>query len=241
MTGTTISSYTTTSLVLTQPSQNPVTITASGTINTLGAYAVYGAASTAWKITNNGQLSGALYGVELTGGGTVINGSNSNTTARVSFPGGYQYTTYGHGISITGGAGTVANYGTITPSANPTYQIADVILADGGQVTNGSNGDASAYIWGDVMLGGAGSATNFGRIGSVSLETGGSVTNGSSTDTSAIIGHLGFTPAAVFISGGEGQVVNYGGIGESYLGYDGWYGTGVVMTAGGTYHQRQYY
>ncbi len=219
MTGTTISSYTTTNLVLTQASQNPVTITATGTINTSGSNAVYGSAGTAWSITNNGSLAGATGGIELEGGGSVTNGSRSATTASIS---GYR-----EGVLIQGGLGTVINDGAITGTATSVTSYG-ICLSSGGVVINGSSGVTNASIssaaytsYGVFISGAVGTVTNHGTITSryagtrfpgfhstgVFFGDGGVVTNGSSADTAAYI--LGGV-----VLGGTGSVTNFGGIGH---------------------------
>ncbi len=63
MTGTTISSYTTTGVVLTQASQKPVTITGAGTISvvntyaTTNEYALFGASGVNWTLQNYGTVN----------------------------------------------------------------------------------------------------------------------------------------------------------------------------------------
>ncbi len=106
MTGTTISSYTTANLVLTQASQDPVTITAAGTINTAAPNAIYGSFGTVWSIANYGTVHGEYRGIYLASGGTVTNGSGNVTSASIS---GALY-----GVLIRGAAGSVTNDGTIS-------------------------------------------------------------------------------------------------------------------------------
>jgi len=209
MTGTTISSYATTGLVLTQASQNPVTITAAGTINTLGAYAIYGSSSTAWAITNSGSLSGGSNGVRLVSGGSVTNGSATDTTALISGGGLY-------GVFIAGAGGIVTNYGTISGGGS------GISLQYGGSVTNGSATDTTALISGGGNGVGfkttAGTVANYGTISGtgtysdgVRLEAGGSVTNGSATDTTALISGGG-NGVEVEVFRAAGTVANYGTI-----------------------------
>ncbi len=207
MTGTTISSYTTTNLVLTQASQNPVTITAAGTINTAAANAIYGSYGNAWAIANYGTVRGGDVGVFLGSGGTVTNGSGGATAAFI----------YGafDGVSIHNGAGTISHDGTISGG-----QYFGVYIVSSGTVTNGSSNVTTALISGGsegVLIGGAGATvSNDGTIRGgystgVRLIGGGSVINGSGSDTIALIssGTLG---EGVLIEVGTGTVTNDGTI-----------------------------
>jgi hypothetical protein len=197
---------------------------------TIGVAAV----SQAAVVTNFGsifggyQLGGGLganSGVYLKMGGSVTNGSASDTVARI---GGLI------GVVVEGAAGTVSNFATVGGASADV----GVILATGGTVTNGSSTDTTAFVQGYIGVAvdaNAGTVDNFGTIvagqgpatvGSflpgVFLDAGGAVTNGSSTDTTASI----FGVAGVYGSGAAaGTVTNFGSIGGSTF--------GVVLLSGG--------
>jgi hypothetical protein len=67
----------TTGIKLTNPADNPVTITTTGAI-LAGGYAIYGAVGTAWTIANQGRLESGGVGITLASGGEIINGTNAN-------------------------------------------------------------------------------------------------------------------------------------------------------------------
>jgi hypothetical protein len=102
--------------------------------------------------------------IRLSAGGSVINGSESDEKALI-------LTGYGGsaGIVTTGGSGTVQNFGTIDASTQsdyrPTYAIA---MNGGGKVTNGSNTDTGATIYGRTtgidIYGSFGVVLNYGTI-----------------------------------------------------------------------------
>jgi hypothetical protein len=97
------------------PTDNPLTITASGGVNATatGADAIDGDSSTAWAISNAGTISSASgYGVSLLGAGSSVtnySGGSISGTGPTSF-------NNISGVSITGGSGTVTNGGTISVS-----------------------------------------------------------------------------------------------------------------------------
>ncbi len=119
------------------------------------------------------------FAVDLADGGLIVNGSDSDTKALLESR---------YGVSVTGAAGTVRNFGAIIGKA--------IDLAAGGSITNGDSGDHAAIVHGagfDSIAGNAGTVTNYGAIISfgVELGAGGSVTNGGDSDTTALIsGHL---------------------------------------------------
>ena len=92
-----------------QPTDNPLTITASGGVIVAGADAIDGDSSTAWAISNAGTVSSTSgYGVSLAGAGSVTNysGGSISGTGPTSF-------NFISGVFI-GGSGTVTNGGTIS-------------------------------------------------------------------------------------------------------------------------------
>jgi Ca2+-binding RTX toxin-like protein len=159
-------------------------------------------------VTNLGliEATGAnADGINMTAGGTVSNGSASNTLASIS--GGR------HGISIEGGAAAVTNFGTVQ---NTDIHSA-IVFHGGGSITNGSSASTTALI-SNTGSGGAiyvsdgiGTVTNFGTIrgsdGLVLLD-GGRVTNGQSGSTAGLI--VGATSNAITIAGTAGTVANFG-------------------------------
>ena len=110
-------------------------------------------------VVNFGTISGLSQGgVSVYAGGTVVNGSVSDTTALIA---GLQ------GVYMNGSApSTVANYGTISGSASGSST--GVSLYDGGLVTNGAATDRAAMIAGGrcgvVMVNGVGTLVNYGTI-----------------------------------------------------------------------------
>jgi hypothetical protein len=204
------------------------------------------------KVVNDGTISGGYgdnYGVggfypsgssgtgpsvDLSQGGTVLNGSGGVTSAMLS-----------NGVVVAGNAGQVVNYGFIGHTSNAQFayspgsggsgsgQGPSVWLQAGGQVVNGSVADTTAEMDAGVWIsGGPGSVRNFGSLGSryvmsynvsnyyaairntshpfsVSMSAGGTVFNGSTADTTARIG------GGVTISGGSGTLINFGSIGHA--------------------------
>jgi collagen type I/II/III/V/XI/XXIV/XXVII alpha len=159
--------------VISNPTAVSITIgTTASVIGTNSPASVY--ANVARTVTNFGKVSNtASRGVDLTKGGTVINGSHSNTTASIE---GNSF-----GVSLLGTTGgTVTNYGLIESTyrniSGPFgYTNADsyhtgkvgfdgVYLHSGGQVTN-SGMAANIYGYAGVQsAGGSLSVTNTGTI-----------------------------------------------------------------------------
>ncbi len=179
---------------------------------------VYGSSAHSWSVTNEGAISGHLYGIDLTAGGSVTNEAGGTIS------GGYEYVrqrngfTYNAGrggcVKILGGAGTVTNAGTITTSGK--Y---GVYLGAGGSVANEAGGTIIGY-YGVKISGGAGTVTNAGAISGLGNEIGvyllgdGSVVNeagGTISGNEAVtIDGVGTVTNAGKITGG--QVVNlFGG------------------------------
>jgi hypothetical protein len=110
-------------------------------------------------IRNLGTIKNATGGsaVYLAGGGTITNGSASDTTALL----------YGTvSIYVYQGRGTVINFGAI--EANPTFDGVGIELNQGGVVVNGAPGSAAASIlgvqYGIAAFNGPTTLTNFGTI-----------------------------------------------------------------------------
>jgi fibronectin-binding autotransporter adhesin len=140
-------------------------------------------------ITNLGTVSATSeFGVYLTAGGTVTNGSAMDKTALISA----QY-----GVWAQYGSATVANFGTIQGG---------IFLRFGGGVTNGAAKDVKALIDGVYSRAASASVTNFGTIqDNVNLTFGGSVTNGSATNFTALI-------SGVSVEGKSAKITNLGTI-----------------------------
>jgi hypothetical protein len=159
-------------------------IEATGSVGGTGVYASFNA-----SIQNYGVIksidSKNHFGIELKDGGSVTNGSSTNTHALVS---GFE------SVFIGGAAGTVANFGTIN-GGKGSFGFG-VALGYGGSLTNGSALDTTALIVGyeGVVFDRAGEVANFGtietfeaRFAAVYMGDGGTVTNGSIADTTALI------------------------------------------------------
>ena len=142
------------------------------------------------RVRNYGTIAGLYYdGIVLTKGGMLINGSASDTRALVS---GYQ-----NGVTISGGACTVMNFGTIVDTTIVKYGLSNAGLIDnnGGSIVNGTRRDTTAVISGfqGVLLGGHNTTVdNYGTISAdtgygVEIFAGGVVINGSRTDQRALI------------------------------------------------------
>ena len=187
-------------------------------------------------------------GVNLQGGGSVINGGPGFTTALIEGPGGGVQTGTFNG-TIGGGVGTVANFGTIL--ATVTAFAPGINLIAGGSVTNGGSGSAAALIEGaqqgvnigfsnGTAFGGVGTVANFGTIlatgtgfsTGVDLQAGGSLTNGASGSTAALIEGgqsgvvIGFNNGTLV--SGAGTVANFGTIEAT-----GTNSTGANLNSGG--------
>lgn len=169
-----INTSTTLGITLTS-TDNPVTITSSGTINAAaGTYALLGPAGT-YSVTNYGLVSDTAasgIGIGLLAGGTV---TNSAATAAIV---GMTY-----GIKVAGAAGAVNNFGTINVKGGSNGRYASAIkLAAGGSVTNQTGGIISGGTTNAFGVSAVTSATvtNAGTItaaAGIMLDAGGSVNN----------------------------------------------------------------
>jgi hypothetical protein len=200
-----------------------VDITASGSVTTIrngdsgnSTASISGGASGVESeapavVTNFATISGALSGVALADGGTVINGPSGSATATISGDDDF-------GVAAAGAAATVTNYATIQSFGS------GVRLSAGGVVTNGAAGDTAATIYGKylgvVSSGNSATVTNFGEILAsdtavfsygVELDAGGRLVNGSAADTAARI----HGREAVKIDTAPATVINYGTVESS--------------------------
>ncbi len=237
----------------------------NGTIT--GGYTLAGQYSTL-SITANGEISGGVYGVvaaqmatilnngyiigsssasiELKAGGSVTNGSASDTDALIN-----------QGVYILNSVGQVNNFATITAyknSNNNSNYIFGVLLNAGGTVTNGSGSDYVAIIEGAgvSITNGTGSVKNFGKIvasnmgGTGAYLGSGQVTNGSVSDTTALISggatglavsHLGSLSNFGTVAGGAlgvrwaGGSLNNGSQGDTLAQISGAYGVSLTGAA----------
>ena len=188
-------------------------------------------ANYACSITNDGRVDAGLNGyhtlstgIEMEGGGSLVNGSSTYTGALIKGQIGVDFFA----------AGNVTNFGTIEsvlPIYSSSFNYAGIFFQDGGSVTNGSAAGGAALVEGKVGIlseSAAGTVSNFGTItglqgSGVWLLAGGNVTNGTIRDQSASI--AGYTG----VQDGLGAVINYGTInGDSATGY------GIQLAAGGT-------
>ncbi len=126
-------------------------------------------------------------GVSLGAGGSVTNGTIGSTDALIEGQ---------TGISVTGAAGTVKNFGTVSSSGDNAQNA--ITLYDGGSLTNGAATDTTATLYGYRVgvLGLDATVTNFGTIrgggGSnpavaIDMVSGGRLTNGTNSDTAALV------------------------------------------------------
>lgn len=151
------------------------------------------------RFSNSGTIDSTGRGVDIDGGGTVVNATGglieaANNSAGVEF------------FAGTAGAVLVENHGTISASGN------GVALHDGGKVVNSgqiySQGNAYAAVF---IEDASGSVVNSGRLqgagAGVSLATTGSVVN----EQGGFIDGVGANGHGIDLAEG-GTVVNYGGV-----------------------------
>ncbi len=171
----------------------------TGTLHNTGTVSSFGANS---------------HGVDFEQGGTIVNGSGSYPTARIS--GGLD------GVFVNNAVATVTNYGQISANAGihgsgNFNDYAGVKLNAGGQVTNAAGASISGYRDG-VWINGSGTVDNAGILSGgsygVVLHGGGTVSNAVS---GRIVGGVGVFngPGTVFndgfITGGSGAIGLFGG------------------------------
>ncbi|MGC2414570.1 MAG: hypothetical protein WA459_17970 [Stellaceae bacterium] len=224
-------------VVISNPATEAATNFAAGA-NVAASYGpgILGIGAVPWTVTNFGSVTATganAAGVELTNGGTIVNGGEIAGS--------------GYGVLIGGAAGNVTNYGAITtvPAAGayPAYASQasgiGVRLSDGGSVSNGGGGATAAliagYYDGADIAGAPGMVTNAGTMiatgqfasAGVRLEAGGVVVNSGSA---ALISGSCF---GVEVTGGLGAVTNSGAITGVYTGLYLQDGGGVTNQAGG--------
>ena len=231
MTGTTISTVSTTAISLTSASFNPVNIEPTGGINvTSGLYALasdstgFFVQSTFTIYNFGGVISDTApnsFGITLKGGGTVNNSDGSQ-----GFPTPRSIGTISgsaHGVAISDGPGTVFNSATIQATAPAGVGVG---LYAGGIVSNSLyqaiphvgipgviQGGASAAAV--RITGGTGSVSNYaGTIGAgasigVYLGAGGSVEN-DPRSSFGFTGTISGTQYGILAKGGATTVTNFG-------------------------------
>ncbi len=221
----TISSSTTGPVVLNPTTDNPLYVTATGTVTSTGtADGVDGASGTTWTISNAGLISAAATGngVALAGSAIVGNtGSISGKDGLLLSAGGSVTNNAGGTISglgplgagLSSGAGVYIGgaTGTVTNNSSISGVAYGVALGAGGMVTNSSS--ITGGEDGVTIHGTAGTIANSGNItgtvdDGIGLFAGGSVTNASGGSISGQ-GTLG---AAIYITGGVATVTNSGSI-----------------------------
>lgn len=187
-------------------------------------------------VLNSGIISGTgNSGVELRAGGNVQNFGASAIYGSQS------------GVTISNGAGTVYNGGSISASGIGGTGVG---LSDGGTVTNTATASILGNSYGISVTGGAGYVANAGRVLGAS-GTGVLLSTGSVTNTGSIYGNTGVAVtgagyvenaggssyiegkyAGVSIGGANGSVVNSGTIRVNN--YNNIPGQGVALANGGT-------
>jgi hypothetical protein len=209
----TISGSYSTGFTLSNPNDNPVSVT--GTISLASAGIDLQAAS-AWSVFNSGSIIGpnvtSSYGVSLGAGGYVDNQSGGIIKSYF-------------GIDISSSTGTVVNAGGI--SAGGTATIASgVYFRQGGSVSNAAGAAIAGDQTGIRIAGAAGTVTNSGSIAGTAYDgiymlAGGSVTNAASATITG--GYVGVVTSL----GSGGTVLNAGYIAGSTK-------DGVVLQHGGS-------
>jgi hypothetical protein len=175
-------------------------------------------------VVNDGSIfSASFIGVDMVGGGRVVNGASAITESTVS---GSQ-----NGVSFVTGVATLSNFGTITSTASNGSAVQAGSGITSFRVTNGaaaSNAALISGVTGVVDSAGSGTITNFGTILGTGVSgegiklSGGVVANGSAASTKARIqGHF----LGVYLSA-AGRITNFGTIAGG--------GGAILLTAGGT-------
>ena len=101
------------------------------------------------SVTNqSGAAISGYTGVDLTSGGTVTNAASASITGVFE------------GVSISGGAGTVVNYGNI---AGTGISGIGIVLGSGGSITNAAAASIAGEVFG-VDLSASGTLTNAGTV-----------------------------------------------------------------------------
>ncbi len=241
------STLTTTSTgVLLNSAEEKYTVTAGGTING-GGYGIEATTQCVPSVTNDGSISGTLFGVNLEAGGSFTNQQGGRITAKgtgdtqgVVIAANPQDACYNAGIISGFLRGIVANEaqvinsatGTIISTANNSA-VGIVDEANGAVVTNSGLISAYTVLGSGVSLTSSGCVYNsvHGRI------IGGVVANGDLTLTNSGTISPGFQDGGAISAGNVLQLTNSGAITGSINNY-GASGAGVVINlAGGVIEQ----
>jgi hypothetical protein len=136
-----ISNTSTTTQFLTNPTiDNPATVTSTGLIDVYSAVAdtaaIFGPSGTAWTVANLGTVESVGsqgIGIDLLSGGLLINGVSG-------LAGGLVVGSL-HGVLISGGRGTIANYGSIigTGTADGVEFLSGGFLTKGVELLTGGS------------------------------------------------------------------------------------------------------
>lgn len=198
-------------------SYDPLLITSTGSVETTAKAAIYGNASQAWHITNDGYIENTgQFAIELQSGSTVTNAFTISDTS-----------SGGEAIRINGGAGLVTNSAIITGNYD------GVVLTAGGTVTNSSGAVTGTHNDGVYISGGAGTVTNAGRItgGKYAVQFHGSfadrlIIDAGAVFTGKIAGGSGSNTLEL-AAGRAGTTGTLTGLGSNYTGF------GTVAVDGG--------
>ncbi len=174
---------------------------ASGVISSAQRTGVY-IAHAAGTVVNAGQINGGggKAGVNLSGGGSLINQVNGTITGGAT----------GHSeVYMTGAAGTVTNFGLLTGGSG-------VALFAGGTVINDGTIGGTVAGAGVFITGASGGVVNAGLMGNVGLASGGAVTNQASGTIAGAAAGVNVNGAGTVISagtieGGNGVAIVFGG------------------------------
>ena len=224
------------------PTQNPIAFGAGTNIDTTAVVhsdGVFGAAGTAWSVSNQGVINSTFHGVSLAGAGssfinsgTISATSNLVTSAGVFLGNGGTVTNQANGtisgiggadgIDINGGAGAVTNGGTITSTDSTA-----IFLRQNGNVTNLQDGTITGKFFGILTQGlPAGTVLNTGSItatdtidgvgvsgfvSSLTNQTGGTISGGKSgVEINASGGATVTNEQGATITGGTNGIITNG-------------------------------
>ncbi len=185
---------------------NPVLVASAATISVANSSAIYGQAGGSvpaggWTISNEGTVSGNLFGITLASSGLIFNG-DVNHHARV--------TGNGSGIVINGSNGTLDNWGTVTGNNQD-----GILLAQGGEVFNNVGGSIQGKSTGVEVDNKPGTVANYGVISATASGSNGVLLNGGGYVTNTSGGTIkasGTGGIGVNITGPNGTVVDNGTI-----------------------------
>lgn len=210
---------------------NPLTVTATGTVANTNAAALLTTGTADWVIGNAGTIAAggtgaASVGIQMKGTAGSAGGTISNAATGVISGG--QFGIYTVQAGTLSNAGTVSAAGATTVSGSATVATSVAVLFGTGQVENSGGISGSKY---GVYIIGAGTVANTGTIAGAGdsgvVLNGGGLLSNSGTAAAISGGRLG---AYLF---GTGTVVNSGSIAGT-----GTIGDGVLMMAGGVFENQ---